>query len=156
MHPSVSTGPIMTVRLPASQRLPILTNSPYLNRSLCSRTGDRLLGPDRVPYVPSVSLSCVVYLRIIYLNIDCRLAFVTLKDNLMVLSLRAMIVKFVVLMLIAVFCFCGFLYALWTCVCLLRTGSSLLKGFPSQAESEPSWVSSSLALIGTETELTAS
>ncbi|KAF8239383.1 receptor-activated Ca2+-permeable cation channel [Tricholoma matsutake] len=43
-----------------------------------------------------------------------RLAFVTLKNNLMVLSLRAMIVKFVVLMFIAAFCFCGFLYALWT------------------------------------------
>ncbi|KAL5531360.1 hypothetical protein ACEPAG_4237 [Sanghuangporus baumii] len=43
-----------------------------------------------------------------------RLAFATLKNNLMVLSLRAMIVQFVVLMLIAVFCFAGFLYALWT------------------------------------------
>ncbi|KAH9983891.1 hypothetical protein BJV74DRAFT_946355 [Russula compacta] len=43
-----------------------------------------------------------------------RLAFVTLKNNLMVLSLRAMISQFVLLMLIAVFCFAGFLYALWT------------------------------------------
>ncbi|KAH8108342.1 hypothetical protein DFH11DRAFT_1517080 [Phellopilus nigrolimitatus] len=43
-----------------------------------------------------------------------RLAFVTLKNNLMVLSLRAMILQFVVLMLIAAFCFAGFLYALWT------------------------------------------
>ncbi|KAF9045820.1 hypothetical protein BDZ89DRAFT_1058779 [Hymenopellis radicata] len=43
-----------------------------------------------------------------------RLAFVTLKNNLMVLSLRAMMMQFVVLMLIAAFCFCGFLYALWT------------------------------------------
>ncbi|PFH51765.1 hypothetical protein AMATHDRAFT_2680 [Amanita thiersii Skay4041] len=43
-----------------------------------------------------------------------RLAFVTLKNNLMVLSLRAMIVQFLFLMLIAAFCFCGFLYALWT------------------------------------------
>ncbi|KAJ3983417.1 hypothetical protein F5890DRAFT_1523449 [Lentinula detonsa] len=43
-----------------------------------------------------------------------RLAFVTLRNNLMVLSLRAMITQFVVLMLIAAFCFCGFLYALWT------------------------------------------
>ena len=42
------------------------------------------------------------------------LAFVTLKNNLMVLSLRAMISQFVFLMLIAVFCFAGFLYALWT------------------------------------------
>ncbi|KAI0322775.1 hypothetical protein OF83DRAFT_1091683 [Amylostereum chailletii] len=43
-----------------------------------------------------------------------RLAFVTLRNNLMVLSLRAMIVQFTVLMLIAAFCFGGFLYALWT------------------------------------------
>lgn len=43
-----------------------------------------------------------------------RLAFVTFKDSLLVLSLRAMIVQFVSLMLIAAFCFCGFLYALWT------------------------------------------
>ncbi|KAG6889749.1 hypothetical protein C0992_004267 [Termitomyces sp. T32_za158] len=58
------------------------------------------------------------------LGIDClaliacllfpRLAFVTLKDNLMVLSLRAMMTQFTVLMLIAMFCFGGFLYALWT------------------------------------------
>ncbi|KAJ7708673.1 hypothetical protein B0H17DRAFT_1165735 [Mycena rosella] len=44
-----------------------------------------------------------------------RLAFVTLKNNLMVLSLRAMMMQFLVLMMIAAFCFCGFLYALWTC-----------------------------------------
>ncbi|KAF7356596.1 hypothetical protein MVEN_00993600 [Mycena venus] len=43
-----------------------------------------------------------------------RLAFVTLKNNLMVLSLRAMMMQFLVLMMIAAFCFCGFLYALWT------------------------------------------
>ncbi|KAG7093687.1 hypothetical protein E1B28_007345 [Marasmius oreades] len=43
-----------------------------------------------------------------------RLAFVTLKNNLMVLSLRAMMVQFIALMFIAAFCFCGFLYALWT------------------------------------------
>ncbi|KAJ7898434.1 receptor-activated Ca2+-permeable cation channel [Mycena leptocephala] len=43
-----------------------------------------------------------------------RLAFVTLKNNLMVLSLRAMIMQFLILMMIAAFCFCGFLYALWT------------------------------------------
>ncbi|KAI0034476.1 hypothetical protein K488DRAFT_45428 [Vararia minispora EC-137] len=58
------------------------------------------------------------------LGIDClaliaillfpRLAFVTLKNNLMVLSLRAMISQFFTLMLIAIFCFGGFLYALWT------------------------------------------
>ncbi len=42
------------------------------------------------------------------------LAFVTFKNNVMVLSLRAMMVQFVVLMGIAAFCFGGFLYALWT------------------------------------------
>ncbi|KAH0836725.1 hypothetical protein J3R83DRAFT_8454 [Lanmaoa asiatica] len=45
-----------------------------------------------------------------------RLAFVTLKNNLMVLSLRAMMMQFVALMLIAAFCFCGFFYALWTTI----------------------------------------
>ncbi|KAH9479382.1 hypothetical protein JR316_0007972 [Psilocybe cubensis] len=43
-----------------------------------------------------------------------RLAFVTFKDSLLVLSLRAMIMQFMFLMVIAAFCFCGFLYALWT------------------------------------------
>ncbi|EIN06002.1 hypothetical protein PUNSTDRAFT_127492 [Punctularia strigosozonata HHB-11173 SS5] len=43
-----------------------------------------------------------------------RLAFVTLRNNLMVLSLRAMLVQFTALMFIAAFCFGGFLYALWT------------------------------------------
>ncbi|KAI0741592.1 hypothetical protein C8Q80DRAFT_1109906 [Daedaleopsis nitida] len=43
-----------------------------------------------------------------------RLAFVTFKNNVMVLSLRAMIIQFAVLMIIAAFCFGGFLYALWT------------------------------------------
>nr|GAT43589.1 predicted protein [Mycena chlorophos] len=43
-----------------------------------------------------------------------RLAFVTLQNNLMVLSLRAMIVQFCLLMAIAAFCFAGFLYALAT------------------------------------------
>ncbi|KAF5350239.1 hypothetical protein D9758_007832 [Tetrapyrgos nigripes] len=47
-------------------------------------------------------------------NARFRLVFVTLKNNLMVLSLRSMIMQFAVLMLIAAFCFCGFLYALWT------------------------------------------
>jgi hypothetical protein len=45
-----------------------------------------------------------------------RLAFVTLKNNLMVLSLRAMFKQFLFLMLIAIFCFCGFAYGLWTYV----------------------------------------
>ncbi|TFK53419.1 hypothetical protein OE88DRAFT_1655542 [Heliocybe sulcata] len=43
-----------------------------------------------------------------------RLVFVTLRNNLMVLSIRAMLVQFVILMVIAAFCFAGFLYALWT------------------------------------------
>ncbi|KZT20100.1 hypothetical protein NEOLEDRAFT_1182830 [Neolentinus lepideus HHB14362 ss-1] len=43
-----------------------------------------------------------------------RLVFVTLRNNLMILSVRAMIVQFVILMVIAAFCFGGFLYALWT------------------------------------------
>ncbi|EKM81761.1 hypothetical protein AGABI1DRAFT_118839 [Agaricus bisporus var. burnettii JB137-S8] len=45
-----------------------------------------------------------------------RLAFVTLKNNLMVLSLRAMFMQFLVLMLIAMFCFCGFVYGFWTTI----------------------------------------
>ncbi|KAH7335512.1 hypothetical protein B0J17DRAFT_670476 [Rhizoctonia solani] len=43
-----------------------------------------------------------------------KLAFVTLSNNLMVLSLRSMFAEFAVLMLVAAFCFGGFLYALWT------------------------------------------
>ncbi|KAJ7155368.1 receptor-activated Ca2+-permeable cation channel [Mycena crocata] len=64
------------------------------------------------------------HLRARALGVDClaliaclmfpRLAFVTLKNNLMVLSLRAMMMQFLILMLIAAFCFGGFLYALWT------------------------------------------
>ncbi|KAG0704714.1 hypothetical protein DFH29DRAFT_1067889 [Suillus ampliporus] len=42
------------------------------------------------------------------------LASITLQNNLMVLSLCAMMMQSVALMLIAAFCFCGFLYALWT------------------------------------------
>lgn len=56
----------------------------------------------------------VDFLAIIACLMFPRLAFVTFKNNLMVLSLRAMMMQFVALMLIAVFCFCGFLYALWT------------------------------------------
>lgn len=43
-----------------------------------------------------------------------RLAFVTLSNNLMVLSLRSMFTEFAFLMMLAVFCFAGFLYSLWT------------------------------------------
>ncbi|EJD47954.1 hypothetical protein AURDEDRAFT_113224 [Auricularia subglabra TFB-10046 SS5] len=43
-----------------------------------------------------------------------RLAFVTLSNNLLVLSLRSMFSEFANLMFIAAFIFAGFLYALWT------------------------------------------
>ncbi|PVF92813.1 hypothetical protein CPB86DRAFT_809214 [Serendipita vermifera] len=43
-----------------------------------------------------------------------RLAFVTLSNNLLVLAFRAMFTEFFMLMGIAVFCFTGFLYTLWT------------------------------------------
>ncbi|ORX39230.1 hypothetical protein BD324DRAFT_618919 [Kockovaella imperatae] len=43
-----------------------------------------------------------------------RLAFVTLANNLMVLSIRSMLVEFFFLMAIGIFCFLGFLYALFT------------------------------------------
>ena len=43
-----------------------------------------------------------------------RLAFVTLADNLLVLSLRSMLTEFFFLMGIGIFCFLGFLYALYT------------------------------------------
>ncbi|KAF7308776.1 hypothetical protein MKEN_01076800 [Mycena kentingensis (nom. inval.)] len=56
----------------------------------------------------------VDFLAIIAVLLFPRLAFVTLKNNLMVLSLRAMMMQFLLLMMIAAFCFCGFLYALWT------------------------------------------
>ncbi|KAF8141534.1 hypothetical protein EV363DRAFT_1466458 [Boletus edulis] len=58
------------------------------------------------------------------------LAFVTLQNNLMVLALRAMIMQFVALMLIAAFCFCGFLYALWTRRILLKVASASLYVIP--------------------------
>ncbi|KZT71972.1 hypothetical protein DAEQUDRAFT_723607 [Daedalea quercina L-15889] len=60
------------------------------------------------------SLAGMDFLAIIAVLMFPRLAFVMLKDNVMVLSLRAMIVQFVILMVIAAFCFGGFLYALWT------------------------------------------
>ncbi|THH05416.1 hypothetical protein EW145_g4818 [Phellinidium pouzarii] len=64
-----------------------------------------------VPWARASGIDC---LAIAACLIFPRLAFVTLKNNLMVLSLRAMILQFLALMLIAVFCFAGFLYALWT------------------------------------------
>ncbi|KAH9913920.1 uncharacterized protein B0H18DRAFT_887613, partial [Fomitopsis serialis] len=73
------------------------------------------------------SLAGIDFLAIIAVLMFPRLAFVTLKDNVMVLSLRAMIMQFVILMAIAAFCFGGFLYALWTYVPLhlIRTALSL-------------------------------
>ena len=73
------------------------------------------------PHVPAVSAHITeplsqTALSWLWFSSTFRLAFVTLRNNLMVLSLRAMIVQFVVLMLIAAFCFGGFLYALWTWV----------------------------------------
>ncbi|KAF8273071.1 hypothetical protein EI94DRAFT_1795450 [Lactarius quietus] len=72
-------------------------------------------------WAKAVGIDC---LAIIACLLFPRLAFVTLKNNLMVLSLRAMISQFVILMLIAAFCFAGFLYALWT-LSRARTGYSI-------------------------------
>ncbi|EIW58800.1 uncharacterized protein TRAVEDRAFT_72272 [Trametes versicolor FP-101664 SS1] len=58
-----------------------------------------------------MGISCLALIAVLMFP---RLAFVTFKNNVMVLSLRAMMVQFVVLMGIAAFCFGGFLYALWT------------------------------------------
>ncbi|KAG7444990.1 uncharacterized protein BT62DRAFT_933403 [Guyanagaster necrorhizus] len=63
------------------------------------------------PWARKAGIDCLALIACLLFP---RLAFVTLKNNLMVLSLRAMMMQFVVLMLIAAFCFCGFLYALWT------------------------------------------
>ncbi|KAJ7224298.1 hypothetical protein GGX14DRAFT_351429, partial [Mycena pura] len=63
------------------------------------------------PWARSTGVDCLALIACLMFP---RLAFVTLKNNLMVLSLRAMIMQFLVLMMIAAFCFCGFLYALWT------------------------------------------
>jgi hypothetical protein len=99
-----------------------------------SRDGLGFLGRDRMSYVPSVSSfppkqsPC---------SISCRLAFVTLKNNLMVLSLRAMIMQFLILMMIAAFCFGGFLYALWTCVVLPFPSSFFFEILISAGQIEP-------------------
>ena len=67
---------------------------------------------DYLPYVSPVSIMhCLFYSGC---HVSHRLAFVTFENNLLVLSLRAMIMQFFFLMVIAAFCFCGFLYALWT------------------------------------------
>src|SRR5271170_7331512 len=89
--------------------------STHYFRSVGSIHGRGLSCSDSVLDVSSVSRFCEVT-SMAQLNTGIRLAFVTLKNNLMVLSLRAMMMQFVILMCIAAFCFCGFLYALWTCV----------------------------------------
>ncbi|KAK0202576.1 hypothetical protein DFS33DRAFT_1374610 [Desarmillaria ectypa] len=63
------------------------------------------------PWARKTGIDCLALIACLLFP---RLAFVTLRNNLMVLSLRAMMMQFVVLMFIAAFCFCGFLYALWT------------------------------------------
>lgn len=80
-------------------------------RTMGERHWCRLSRSHRLLTVPKVSS---FYLTTCWSLSIRRLAFVTLKNNLMVLSLRAMMMQFVALMLIAAFCFCGFLYALWT------------------------------------------
>jgi hypothetical protein len=81
-------------------------------RSLGSIHGRGLSRCYRLLDVSSVGIRNTLYVSVP--NAGTRLAFVTLKNNLMVLSLRAMMTQFLVLMLIAAFCFGGFLYALWT------------------------------------------
>jgi hypothetical protein len=83
-----------------------------------------------------------------------RLAFVTLRNNLMVLSLRAMLVQFAILMLIAAFCFAGFLYALWTQVHFFRLFINRSTYFLSQTRKDPCTVSECKQLrFGVESEL---
>ncbi|GJE91189.1 ion transporter [Phanerochaete sordida] len=76
-------------------------------------------------YHPWARTTGMDFLALIAVLMFPRLAFVTLRNNLMVLALRAMIVQFVVLVLIAAFCFGGFLYALWT---LSRNGAGYSVG----------------------------
>ncbi|KAI0657960.1 hypothetical protein C8Q70DRAFT_998894 [Cubamyces menziesii] len=66
---------------------------------------------DHRRWAREMGINCLALIAVLMFP---RLAFVTFKNNVMVLSLRAMIVQFVVLMGIAAFCFGGFLYALWT------------------------------------------
>ncbi|OBZ74219.1 Calcium channel YVC1 [Grifola frondosa] len=63
------------------------------------------------PWARETGVDCLALVAVLMFP---RLVFVTFKNNVMVLSLRAMIVQFVILMLIAAFCFCGFMYAIWT------------------------------------------
>lgn len=59
--------------------------------------------------------------------ISPRLAFVALSDNLMVLALRAMLSPFLGMIGLAVWCFAGFLYALWLYVSRSSYYPTLLK-----------------------------
>ncbi|KIJ55272.1 hypothetical protein M422DRAFT_23881 [Sphaerobolus stellatus SS14] len=63
------------------------------------------------PWALSAGMDCLALAACL---IFPRLAFVTLSNNLMILSLRSMFTEFAILMVIATFCFAGFLYALWT------------------------------------------
>ncbi|KAL7280883.1 hypothetical protein ACG7TL_005827 [Trametes sanguinea] len=78
----------------------------------CSYAIMRLVGVyDHQRWAREMGNNCLALIAVLMFP---RLAFVTFKNNVMVLSLRAMMVQFVVLMGIAAFCFGGFLYALWT------------------------------------------
>ncbi|KAI8996333.1 hypothetical protein BD414DRAFT_197116 [Trametes punicea] len=78
----------------------------------CTYAVMRLVGVyDHRRWAREMGINCLALIAVLMFP---RLAFVTFKNNVMVLSLRAMIVQFVVLMGIAAFCFGGFLYALWT------------------------------------------
>ncbi|KAM5534661.1 hypothetical protein V8D89_011673 [Ganoderma adspersum] len=78
----------------------------------CTYAVMRIFGVyDDKPWAREMGINSLALIAVLMFP---RLAFVTFKNNVMVLSLRAMIIQFVVLMIIAAFCFGGFLYALWT------------------------------------------
>ncbi|KAH9940898.1 uncharacterized protein BXZ73DRAFT_42553 [Epithele typhae] len=78
----------------------------------CTYAAMRILGVyDNRHWARETGINCLALIAVLMFP---RLAFVTFKNNVMVLSLRAMIIQFAVLMGIAAFCFGGFLYALWT------------------------------------------
>ncbi|KAI1793525.1 hypothetical protein LXA43DRAFT_971864 [Ganoderma leucocontextum] len=78
----------------------------------CTYAVMRIVGVyDDRPWAREMGINSLALIAVLMFP---RLAFVTFKNNVMVLSLRAMIIQFVVLMIIAAFCFGGFLYALWT------------------------------------------
>ncbi|KAH9847576.1 hypothetical protein C2E23DRAFT_847890 [Lenzites betulinus] len=78
----------------------------------CTYAVMRFIGVyDDKRWAKEMGINCLALIAVLMFP---RLAFVTFKNNVMVLSLRAMMMQFVVLMGIAAFCFGGFLYALWT------------------------------------------